>query len=61
MKKKEYKVGDVVSLYFKTPSAIGYNGILCRITMVNGDRYFCESIYGSAGVWAREGELIKQN
>lgn len=53
-------IGDIVSLHFEEPSAIGYNGILCKIKMEKDGLFFCESIYGDARVWARESELIKQ-
>lgn len=58
------EIGTVVALHFDEPSAIGYNGILCKVKMTrnkNGETlYFCESIYGDARVWARERNMIVQ-
>jgi hypothetical protein len=63
MKAQIFEIGDTVALHFEEASAIGYNGILCKIKMEwlkNGERLlFCESIYGTAKVWARERNLIK--
>lgn len=55
------KVGDVVRLRYESPSAIGYNGVICKIKIIKDDRYFCESVYGTARVWATRNELIPQN
>lgn len=61
----QIKIGDRVSLHFDEPSAIGYNGIVCKVSMEwqkNGERLlYCESIYGSARIWAREKNLRKQH
>ena len=58
------KIGDRGTLHFEDPSAIGYNGVWVEIKMVrekNGRKqYLCESIKGTAVVWAYEEEIIHQ-
>lgn len=61
--KPRFEIGNVISLHFESPSAIGYNGILCRVSMVHWNerkslwQYLCKSIYGTASVWANEEEM----
>lgn len=59
---RNFEVGNVVSLHFDSPSAIGYNGLLCEIRLAPKDgpykgKYYCESIFGTAACWAREHEM----
>lgn len=63
---REFKIGNVVTLHFDSPSAIGYNGLLCEIRLVGNEgpwkgRFYCESINGSAGCWAKPEEMTFQS
>jgi len=60
---KEFSIDEHVVLHFDEPSAIGYNGMLCKISMICptfSRPYLCESIYGTGAVWAKAENLVKQ-
>lgn len=60
MGKARFTRGDLVALHFTDPSSIGYNGCLYKIVSVFGEKYICESVFGTGVVWAKAEELIPQ-
>lgn len=64
---QRFKVGNVVSVHFDDPSAIGYNGTCHKIVSVEWYepwstwRYCLKSIKGTGYIFTRESEMTFQS